>query len=148
VYFRSLAECTPWLSWGTLYLNLFSADFRSCSVARSRKPIKYVLKTLLRRSMHAVPIRPQKTNGSSQGCGSGPFSAEARKFYRFRFHVGYLTWRVTWRKIFVHFPMWMWIKRWSCTISLNEHAISVARGNEKKHRGKSASTSHFLWYRA
>jgi len=33
--------------------------------------------------------------------GSGPFSveAEARKFYRFRFHIGYLTWRVTWRKI-------------------------------------------------
>ena len=25
--------------------------------------------------------------------------AEARKFYRFRFHLGYLTWRVTWRKI-------------------------------------------------
>jgi len=23
--------------------------------------------------------------------GSGPFSAEARKFYRFRFHIGYLT---------------------------------------------------------
>jgi len=27
--------------------------------------------------------------------GSGPFSveAEARKFYRFRFHIGYFTWR-------------------------------------------------------
>ena len=33
--------------------------------------------------------------------GSGPFSveAEARKSYRFRFHIGYLTWRVTWRKV-------------------------------------------------
>jgi len=81
-----------------------------------------------------------------QECGSGPFSveAEARKF--FRFHIGCLTWRATWRKIFVHFPMW--IKRWSSTISLNERAISVARENEKKHGGKSAPTSHFLWYRA
>jgi len=41
--------------------------------------------------------------------GSGPFSveAEARKSYRSRFHIGYLTWRVTWRKSFVHFPMWI-----------------------------------------
>jgi len=57
--------------------------------------------------------------------------AEARKFYRFRFHIGYLTWRATWRKSFVDFPMW--IKRWSCAISLNERAISVARENEIKH---------------
>jgi len=44
-----------------------------------------------------------------QRSGSGPFSveAEARKSYRFRFHMGYLTWRVTWRKSFVHFPMWI-----------------------------------------
>ena len=65
--------------------------------------------------------------------GNGPFSVEgeARKFYRFRFHIGYLTWRVTWPKIFVHFPML--IKRWSCTISLKERAISVARENEIKH---------------
>jgi len=47
------------------YLNLFSADCRSCLVARSIKPIQCVLKTLLRRSMHAVTIRPQKPNGSS-----------------------------------------------------------------------------------
>jgi len=43
--------------------------------------------------------------------GSGPFSmeaeAEARKSYHFRLHIGYLTWRVTWRKSFVHFPMWI-----------------------------------------
>jgi len=40
---------------------------------------------------------------------SGPFSVEAeeRKSYRFRFDIGYLTWRVTWRKGFVHFPMWI-----------------------------------------
>jgi len=46
--------------------------------------------------------------GSGRG-GSGPFcvEAEARKSYRFRFHIGYLTWRVTWRKRFVHFPMWV-----------------------------------------
>ena len=25
--------------------------------------------------------------------------AEAQKFYRFRFHIGYLTRRVTWRKV-------------------------------------------------
>jgi len=41
--------------------------------------------------------------------GSSPFSveaeAEAQKSYRF--HIGYLTWRVTWQKIFVHFPMWI-----------------------------------------
>ena len=30
------------------------------------------------------------------GGGSGPFSVEARKSYRFSLHVGYLTWRVTW----------------------------------------------------
>ena len=49
-----------------------------------------------------------------QGCGSGsggsgPFSVETevRKFYRFRFHIGYLTWRVIWRNVFVHLPMWI-----------------------------------------
>jgi len=48
--------------------------------------------------------------GSGSG-GSDPFSmeaeAEARKSYRFHFHIGYLTLRVTWRKSFVHFPMWI-----------------------------------------
>ena len=44
---------------------IFSADFRSCLVARIRKPIKYVLKTLLRRSTRAVPILPEKPNSSS-----------------------------------------------------------------------------------
>jgi len=65
--------------------------------------------------------------------GSGPFSveAEARKFYCLCFHIGYLTWRVTWRKFFFHFPMC--IKWWSCTISLNEHVISVVRENDIKH---------------
>ena len=48
----------------TQCLNLFSADFRSCLVARNRKPIKCVLKTLLRRSTHVVQIRPHKANGS------------------------------------------------------------------------------------
>ena len=50
----------------------------------------------------------------NQGCGSGsgPFSveveaeAEGLKFYRLRFPIGYLTSRETWRKSFVHFPMW------------------------------------------
>ena len=28
---------------------------------------------------------------------------EARKIYRFRFHIGYLTRRVTWQKTFSHF---------------------------------------------
>ena len=48
--------------------------------------------------------------GSGSG-GSGPFSMEAEaavlKFYRFRFHIGYLTLRVTWRTSFVHFPIWI-----------------------------------------
>jgi len=65
---------------------------------------------------------------------------------RFHFHIVYLTWRVIWRNVLIHFSMW--IKRWSCTISLNVRAISVAKENEKKHRGKSAPTSHFLWYEA
>jgi len=68
----------------------------------------------------------------TQGCRSGscPFSvvaeAEVRHFYRFR--IGYLTWKVNWRKSFDHFPMW--IKWWSCIISLNERTISAARENE------------------
>ena len=59
--------------------------------------------------------------------GSGPFSveAEARKFYRFRIHIGYLTWRVTWRNA-------LSISRCGLNdevapISLNERAISVTR---------------------
>jgi len=43
----------------------FRADFRFFLVARSRKSIKCELKTLFRRSTHAVPIHPQKANGSS-----------------------------------------------------------------------------------
>ena len=49
----------------------FRADFRFFLVARSRKPIKGELKTLFRRSTHAVPVHPQKQNGSycsSQQC--------------------------------------------------------------------------------
>ena len=49
----------------TLRLNLFSADFRSFLVARSRKPIKCLPKTLLGRSTHAAPVCPHKPNGSS-----------------------------------------------------------------------------------
>jgi len=60
-----LQNTLPWVSWEAQYLNLFSVEFRSCLVARSRKPIKRLLKTLLRRSTHAVPIRPQKANGPS-----------------------------------------------------------------------------------
>ena len=55
-----LQNILPWTSWEIQYLNLFSADFRSCLVVHRIKPIRYVLKTLLRRSTHAVPIRPQK----------------------------------------------------------------------------------------
>jgi len=54
-----LQNALPWASWETQYLNLFSADFHSCLVAYSRKPTKCVLKTLLRRSSHSVPSRPQ-----------------------------------------------------------------------------------------
>jgi len=49
-----LHNTLPWASWETQCLNRFSADFLSCLVARSRKPIKCVLKTVLRRSTHAV----------------------------------------------------------------------------------------------
>jgi len=37
----------------------FSADFHSGLIARSRKPIKYMLKTLAEK-MQAAPNRPQK----------------------------------------------------------------------------------------
>ena len=60
-----LKNTLPWATWETQCLNLFRADFRSFLVARSRKSIKCVLKTLLRRSMHALLIRPQKANGLS-----------------------------------------------------------------------------------
>ena len=59
-----LLNTLPWVFWETQYLNLFSADFRSCLVQRSRKPIKCVLKTLMWRSTDAAPIRLQKANGS------------------------------------------------------------------------------------
>jgi len=53
-----------------------------------------------------VPFRDVEAEA---GSGSGPFSVEAeaevRKFYRFR--IGYLTSKVIWRNIFVHFPMWI-----------------------------------------
>jgi len=50
-------------------------------------------------------VEAEAEAGSGSG-GSGPFSVEveARKFYRFRFHVGYLTCRVTWQKKFCPFP--------------------------------------------
>ena len=60
-----LQNTLPWASWEKQYLNFSSADFRSCLVARGRKPIKCVLKTWLTRSTHAVPIRPYKANGWS-----------------------------------------------------------------------------------
>jgi len=63
--------------------------------------------------------------------GSGPFSVEAEARKSYRFHIGYLTWRVTWRKIL--FISQCGFKWRSCTISLNERAISVARENEIKH---------------
>ena len=92
------------------------------------------------RSPLMIPIRDVEAESES-----GPFSVEAEARKSFHFRISYLTWRVTWRNIFVHLPMW--IKRWSCTISLNERAMSVARENEKKHRGKSIPSNHFL-YRA
>jgi len=64
-YFRSLAEYTALGVLSDTMPQSLRADFRSCLVARSRKPIKCVLKALLRRSTHVAPIRPQKANGSS-----------------------------------------------------------------------------------
>ena len=55
-----LKHTPPWASWEAQYLDLFSVDFRSCLVVRSIKPIRCVLKTLLRSCMHAVAIRTQK----------------------------------------------------------------------------------------
>jgi len=60
VYFRSLAEYTVLGVLRDTIPQSFSADFHSFLVARSIKPIKCVLKTLLRKSTHAAPIRPQK----------------------------------------------------------------------------------------
>ena len=71
-----LLNTLPWASWEIRYFNLFTADFRSCLVARSRTPIKCVLKTLLRRCTHAVQIRSQKANGSS--CSSQQLHAGRR----------------------------------------------------------------------
>ena len=65
-----LLNTLPWVFWETQYLNLFSADFRSCLVQRSRKPIKCVLKTLMWRSTDAAPIRLQKANGSPYSANS------------------------------------------------------------------------------
>jgi len=39
--------------------------------------------------------------------GSSPFSVEAGERKSYRFRIDYLTWRVTWQKSFVHFPMWI-----------------------------------------
>ena len=74
-----LQNTLPWASWKTQFLNLFRAYFRSCLVARSRKPIKCVLNILLRGPTLAVQIRTQKANVSScnsqqwhprrRGCG-------------------------------------------------------------------------------
>jgi len=41
-----LQKTLPWASWETQCLKIFSADFRSYLVTRSRKPIKCVLKTV------------------------------------------------------------------------------------------------------
>jgi len=58
-----------------------------------------------------LAIRDAEAEAGSGSGGSGHFSveaeAEARKSYSFRFHIGYLTWRVTWRKSFLHIPMWI-----------------------------------------
>jgi len=58
---------------------------------------------------YSVLIRDVEAEAGSGNGGSGPFSVEAeeRKSYCFRFHIGYLTWRLTCRKSFVHFPMWI-----------------------------------------
>ena len=64
MYFRSRAEYTALGVLRNTNPQFFSADFLSCLVARSRKSIKCVLKTLLRRFTHAVPIRSQKANDS------------------------------------------------------------------------------------
>jgi len=64
-----------------------------------------------RNSDGGVANRDVEAEAGSGSGGSGPFSvkaeAEARKSYRFRFYIRYLIWRVTWRKSFVHFPMWI-----------------------------------------
>jgi len=39
--------------------------------------------------------------------GSGNGGSGSAEILRFRFHIGYFTWRVTWRKSFVYFPMWI-----------------------------------------
>jgi len=77
-YFRSRAEHTALGVLKDTIPQFFSADFRSCLVALSRKSIKCVLKTLLRRSTYAVPIRPQKSNGSS--CSSQQWHPRRRVY--------------------------------------------------------------------
>jgi len=51
----------------------------------------------------------------NQGCGSGSWKwkrsffcgSGSAKIPPLLFHISYLTWRVTWQKSFVHFPMWI-----------------------------------------
>jgi len=70
--------------------------------------IKTCLSSCKKSINHIRDVEAEVEAGSGSS-GSGPFcvEAEAWKSYRFRFHIGYLTWRVTWRKSFHHFPMWI-----------------------------------------
>jgi len=76
--FAHLQNTLSWASWEAQYLNFCSADFRSCLVTCNRISIKCALKTLLRRSTHAAPIRPQKANGSS--CSSQQWHPRRRVY--------------------------------------------------------------------
>ena len=98
---QSIDLCMAWRLWTMRQLNGWSAPAPRSSVAKQ---------------WFQLGMRKQ-------------WKCEVRKFYRF--HIGYLTWKLTWRKCFVHFRMW--IKLWSCTRSWNELVISVAREKEIKH---------------
>ena len=66
------------------------------------------IELLYKQSEVCVHLMGMKTKTFCQECGSGPFfvkaeaKVEAQKL--FRFHIGYLTWRVVWAKKFCPFP--------------------------------------------
>ena len=96
------------------YDAVYALKERFCDVM---KCLSHIILTSTKERDEAMAIKKQIENfdffirdvEAEAEPGSGPFSveAEARKIYRFRFHIGFLTSRVAKRKSFVSFPMWI-----------------------------------------
>ena len=85
------------LQWVPVHLFFLATTHLGCATPL----ISPVTSSILSRDVEA------EAEAGSGGSGLFSVEAEAQKFYRFRFHIGYLTSRVTWLKSFVHFPMWI-----------------------------------------